>query len=96
MTRSLELPESVYADLVQAAAATTPVGWIQQHLPKSSASDDGHEVSDEQLAAADASLDECLVSLGHAIGTDNEQIDLDLACEYGSDHADLYGPCADN
>ena len=35
MNRSLELPEAVYRDLVQAAEASgkTPVGWIQERLP---------------------------------------------------------------
>ena len=50
------------------------------------------QVTDEELAAADAALDECLVSLGHPLGADNEQIDADLAREYGDDHAGLYGP----
>ena len=91
MNRSLELPESVYMDLVRAAEArgTTPAGWIQEHLPKNGAIGNGSDASDEELAAADAALDDCLVSLGHAIGTDNEQIDADLAREYGDDHAHL-------
>lgn len=94
MNRSLELPENVYMDLVRAAEAsrTTPAGWIQEHLPKNGASGNGSEVTNDELAAADAALDDCLVSLGHAIGTDNEQIDADLAREYGNDHADLHRP----
>src|SRR5437867_1326197 len=92
MNRSLQLPETIYTELVRAAEAsgTTPAGWIQEHLPKSGGN--GSYVSDEELAVADAALDECLVSLGHAIGTDNEQIDVDLAREYGDDHADLQRP----
>jgi hypothetical protein len=91
MKKSLELPEKVYAELVRAAEAsgTTPVGWIQEHLPKSAATPNGFEASDQEFVAADSALDECLVSLGHPIGTDNEQIDADLAREYGDDHADL-------
>jgi len=49
-------------------------------------------VTDEEIAAADAALDECLVSMGGPLGADNEQIDADLAREYGDDHADLYRP----
>ena len=64
MNRSLELPEGVYADLVRAAAAsgTNPVGWIQQRLPKNGAIGTGMDASDAKLAAADAALDDCLVS----------------------------------
>lgn len=94
MNNSLELPEGVYRDLMRAAEAsgTTPAGWIQERLPKNGAIGNGANVTDEELAAADATLDDCLVSLGHALGTDNEQIDADLAREYGDDHADLYRP----
>src|SRR5438105_15625527 len=94
MNRSLELPEGVYRDLLRAAEATgqTLAGWIQEHLPKNNRAGNGQEVTDEELAAADAALDECLVSLGHPLGADNEQIDADLAREYGDDHADLYRP----
>jgi hypothetical protein len=91
MNRSLELPEGVYRDLVRAAEASgkTPAGWIQERLPKNG---DGVDATDEELAAADAALDQCLVSLGRRLGADNEQIDADLAREYGDDHADLYRP----
>jgi hypothetical protein len=94
MNRSLELPEGVYRELMRAAEASgkTPAGWIQEHLPKNGAIGNGPNVTDKELAAADAALDECLVSLGHALGTDNEQIDADLAREYGDDHADLCRP----
>ncbi len=94
MNRSLELPEGVYRDLVRAAEASgkTPAGWIQERLPKNAPIGNGADPSDEELTAADAALDDCLVSLGHPLGTDNEQIDADLAREYGDDHADLYRP----
>src|SRR5438876_10671602 len=94
MNRSLELPEGVYSDLVRAAEASgkTPAGWIQERLPKNGAIGKNADASDEELAAADAALDDCLVSLGHPLGIDNEQIDADLAREYGADHADLYRP----
>ena len=94
MTRSLELPEGVYRELLLAAAASgkTPVGWIQERLPKNGTIRNGPEVSDQELAAADAALDACLVSVGHPLGADNEQIDAELAHEYGDDHTDLYRP----
>ena len=94
MNRSLELPEGVYSDLVRAAEAsgTTPAGWIQERLPKNGAIGNSMDASDEELAAADAALDACLVSPGHPLGAENEQIDADLAREYGDDHADLYFP----
>ncbi len=68
MNRSLELPESIYTDLVRAAEAsgTTPAGWIQEHLPKNGATGNGSDARDGEFAAADAALDDCLVSLGHA------------------------------
>src|SRR6266567_8357622 len=94
MNRSLELPEGVYRDLIRAAEASgkTPAGWIQERLPKNGAIGNGPNVTDEELAAADAALDDCLVSLGHALGAHNEQIDADLAREYGDDHAALSSP----
>ena len=94
MNRSLELPEGVYRDLVRAAEASgkTPAGWIQERLPRNGAVGNGADASDDEVAAADAALDACLVSLGHALDADNEQIDADLAREYGDDHADLYRP----
>ena len=94
MNRSLELPEGVYTDLVRAAQASgqTPAGWIQERLPKIGAIGNGTNASDDEVAAADAALDACLVSLGHALDADNEQIDADLAREYGDDHAALYRP----
>jgi len=90
----LELPEGVYTDLVRAAQASgiTPAGWIEERLPKHPATGNGRDAGDAELAAADAALDECLVSPGHALGADNEQIDADLAREYGDDHANLYRP----
>jgi len=35
---------------------------------------------------ADRRLKECIIDLGHASGTDNEDIDADLASEYGNNH----------
>jgi hypothetical protein len=93
-SKSLELPETVYRDLIRVAEASgkTPAGWIQERLRKEDAIGNGTDASDEELASADAALDECLVSLGCPLGADNEQIDADLAREYGADHAELYRP----
>jgi hypothetical protein len=94
MNKSLELPEAVYRDLVRAAegGGKTPAGWIQERLPKNGTLGNGLDASEDQLAATDAALGDCLVSLGHALGADNERIDAQLAREYGDDHADLYRP----
>lgn len=94
MHRSVELTESVYQQLVRAAEAsgTTPAGWIQDQLPKNGSPGAQRDPTDAELAAADAALDECLVSPVHPLGTDNEQMDADLAHEYGDDHAGLYRP----
>ena len=90
MNRSLELPEGVYKDLVQAAEASgkTPAGWIQERLPKNGPIGNGAHASDAELAAADATLDASLVSPGHPLRADNEQIDADLAREYAGDRRD--------
>lgn len=44
----------------------------------------------QEIAAAKVELFSHTSSLGYATGLDNEQIDADLAREYGDDHADLY------
>ncbi len=84
MSQSLELPDKVYHALLKAARAKgqTPVGWIEEKLPKEPA-----PVTPEEREAANARLRELTVSLGYATGIDNEQIDADLAAEYGNDHA---------
>ncbi|CAN5557374.1 hypothetical protein BH10PLA2_BH10PLA2_11890 [soil metagenome] len=89
MSRSLELPENIYHRLVHAASAsgTAPAGWILERLPDNAGETEVVGTTDQELAAADASLDECLVSPAHPLGTDNEQIDADLAREYGNDHS---------
>ena len=74
------------------SSGKTPAAWIQERLPPHRAMPNGDGASDDELAAADAALDQCLVSTGHPLGADNERIDADLAREYGSDHADLYRP----
>ena len=59
------------------SSGKTPAGWIEERLPKTGVATNGNGVSDAELTAADAALDECLVSLG-PLGADNDQIDADL------------------
>ena len=47
---------------------------------------DMKEPNDDEIALADARLEASIVSYGSAFGTDNEQIDADLAREYGDTH----------
>ena len=86
MNHSLELPESVLKQLIEAAAAdgTTPVGWIQLHLPLKCSH--VKPPSREEIDAANDRLAKCIVDMGRAFGTDNEQIDADLAREYADTH----------
>ena len=67
-------------------------GGDKEWLPENGVAANGDGATDAELAAADAALDECLVSVGHPLGADNDQIDADLAREYGDDHADCYPP----
>jgi hypothetical protein len=84
MERMLKLSEAVHTALEKAAQAsgTTPEGWIVSHL-----ADQGNGLaapSDEQIAQANASLEEFVVhdDLGFDQGGDNERIDADLARTY--------------
>lgn len=88
MSISVQIPDSVLEQLVEAAKADgiTPAEWIQARLPKNSGQ---HRVpTPEEIAEADARLERCIVNLGYATGTDNEQIDADLAREYLDTHED--------
>ena len=89
MSQNLELPDSVYQALQEAAKAsgTTPVDWIVSHLTNSG----NRKCSDgipakEEIEAANARLKQHMVSLGFPTGCDNEQIDADLAREAGAIH----------
>jgi hypothetical protein len=84
MSRMLELPDSIYQALLEAACASgvTPASWIASRLPRSS----GLASSVAERESALARVLQHTVSLGHATGTDNEQIDADLAREYGDPH----------
>ena len=92
MSQTIELPDTVYSKLVEVAAAsgTTPVGWISERLSESQDTNGTPLLSEQALAEADARLEECIVTLGCVTETDNEQIDTDLAREYGDNHAEAY------
>lgn len=86
MSRTLELPDAIYEGLIQAAHAggLSPADWIARKLPANRQA----PVSDEARAAA---LERLLqhagtIRTGRPTGTDNEQIDADLAREYGDPH----------
>ncbi len=87
MSQKLEIPDDLYSALVTVAqkSGLTPVDWIAEKLPKSSS-----VLSDEERRVDDACLEQHTVSLGYPTGIDNENIDADLAREYGNDHRDLY------
>ncbi len=88
MNRTLELPEPVYEGLVEAARAvgTTPADWIARRLTESRPRRPQTISEEERRAALERLLSHC-VSLGYPTGADNEQIDADLAREYGDDHS---------
>ena len=70
-------------------SGTTAADWIAAKLgdqngrsaPRPSAKD---------IDLANRLLRETIVDYGFATGIDNEQIDADLAREYGDDHSSLY------
>jgi hypothetical protein len=83
MSQTVELPENVYVALVEAARAdgVSLTEWIEGKLPRSGL----RTQSDQERAQA---LERLLrhagaIDLGHPTGTDNDQIDADLAREYG-------------
>jgi len=82
-TQMLELPQPVYLALMKVAEASgmTPADWIAANLPRW-ARENGEtakaQLTDAEKDAADARLDQHIVSLGYATGIDNEAIDADL------------------
>ncbi len=84
MSRTLELPESVYEALVEEARASglAPADWIASKLSRGS-EDAGPSTELERLLRHAGSID-----LGRPTGTDNEGIDADLAREYSDSHED--------
>jgi hypothetical protein len=74
----------VYSALEKAAQAngTTPEGWIVANLPDQTFG--AFMPSDEEIAQANAGLDEYVVKddLGYERGGDNDSIDADLTRAY--------------
>jgi hypothetical protein len=89
MNQTLELPEKVYAALVEAARAdgVSPTEWIEGKLPRSAV---GTRSEQERSHALERLLRHAgAIDLGHPAGTDNEQIDADLAQECGEAHQNI-------
>lgn len=84
MSRSLELPEGIYNAVIAVCRAqgVEPAEWVASHLPSPSR----RNVSEAERMAARELLSSHTFSLGHPTGTDNEQIDADLAREYADTH----------
>ena len=95
MSHTLELPDTIYTALVKAAqeSGTTPVAWIEENLSKpyyGKGAETSYPPTHEEIARANAHLDQYVVSLGYATGSSNSSIDADLVREYGNDHSSLY------
>ncbi len=84
MTRSLELPEGTYNAVIAVCRAqgVEPADWVASHLPPPSR----RHGSEAERKAARELLSAHTFSLGRSTGTDNEQIDADLAREYADAH----------
>ena len=86
MSQVLELPERTYAALVEAARVdgVSPTEWIEGKLPRAAV---GTRSEQERSGALTRLLRHAgAIDLGHPTGTDNDQIDADLAREYGGTH----------
>jgi hypothetical protein len=83
MTRTLELPEKTYTALEKAAyqSGTSIADWIAGHLSETGGESD-RKPTEVEIESANARLDSCIVDYGRALGTDNEDIDADLARAY--------------
>ena len=84
MTRSLELPEAIYNAVIAVCRVqgVAPAEWVASHLPPPPSR---HGSEAERKAARDL-LSAHTFSLGRPTGTNNEQIDADLAREYADTH----------
>lgn len=88
MSHNIELPESTYQRLLHAAqeAGTTPAAWIATHLPEPGEGNGKKPaLSPEEIRLADTKLSRHIVYCDHAVGSDNDAIDADLARAYGAD-----------
>jgi hypothetical protein len=85
---TIELPEDIRRDLVRAAreSGTTPAKWIAAQLGNRSQSVRSRRPSAKVIDRANAALRGAIVDYGRTFGTDNVDIDRDLAAEYGTSH----------
>jgi hypothetical protein len=92
MGRTLKLRDEIYEALRQAARGSgmAPEEWIAARLPAFDVRNGGGPTTKE-IARANARLRMHIVSSGRPSSCANEQIDADLAREYGDNHAKLYG-----
>jgi hypothetical protein len=90
VSRTLELPDSVYEALMDASRARgiAPVDWIAEQLPlsQSQAKSSASLVPTKHRQAALDRLLQHTVSLGCPTCGDNELIDADLARAYADSH----------
>jgi hypothetical protein len=91
MSQALKLRDEVYEALREAARGSgmAPEEWIAAHLPAAGVRNGGMPTTKE-IARANARLRRHIISSGQPGSRDNAQIDVDLALEYGDDHAELY------
>ena len=91
MSQILKLRDEVYEALREAARGSgmAPEEWIAAHLPTLEVRNGGMP-SQKEIARANARLRKHIISSGRPGSCDNEQIDADLAREFGDDHAKLY------
>ncbi len=82
MSQTLKLRDEIYEALRQAAhgSGMAPEEWIAN----------GGGPTTKEIARANARLRKHIISSGRPGSCDNEQIDADLAREYGDNHAKLY------
>jgi hypothetical protein len=87
MPRAVELRESIYDRLVEAARAEgLPLdAWIESKLPAIKATAQ-EEATDRDAARARLARFAGSFRVGHPHGSDNDLIDADLAREYGDNH----------
>ena len=88
MNRTLELRESVYDRLVEAAraAGVPPDAWIEAKLPAIGATTANGATANREDARARLARFAGAFRVGHPHGADNDLIDADLAREYGDNH----------
>lgn len=95
MSQFLELPDTVFAALQNAAKAdgTNPADWVAARLQARHDTNGARSArTAEEIAHANARLRQHVVDLGAAVGCDNNQIDADLAREFGGALSDSHRP----